>query len=1013
MKNKIKNIIYLIKKIFNGNTISEINFFLKFKKALFTLLFTTILLFCSLNVYAASYKFQELSFLNLGDINVVYDDGDDTSLDLSDYPFVSKSPQIIGFDSLYNSKKDFINYYGEIPYVYKLFAEKQDDDSLDGLRYYNGFTIGRQDRLWSRANISDIKNNGIIITDIKSKDATSEDKLGTINSAIKTSSEDLHLKALTVKHGSFEWLRGLGFTIMNGINSLFMLIVNLLISLKGLNLGTILSSIDKSGSFAKQLSTIFLINPDTNDVSPFLVIGLILFLISFVALCFNMVKGKESARKAINELGFLILAVIIAAIFLIPSNVNKISSTGLDFLTSLSNEIATNSNSTTQVYKYATGETNKDNTYTQKGLIKKIYIDQIIATQFGYKVNQLDILNDDGTTSDFGNTNEVLKALQLTFGDDATLESMQVMVGNNCGTNNLGYYFWASNSPIKTTNDWKNNPVFNKKSGQPLVIGLGSSDRLLFTIDFLNNLRTVTTDNAIKQKIDKIMTRLEKPAYASAVVNILGVFLNNVALSYGLFMIIIFCMIGQVIVVFGSYCMVVMPTLYLFKQTRSTARKMLYTYLFSFLRYLIGCALFNVILTISVLLSQQGFGGVILSCLISVMMGYFGPNLLKELNLYLMRIERSKGGAPMMSGVYHKLDNIYGKHTVSGRHNAKRNRYKVNADGTLTNDKTFGDKIQDGIKRGENPFSNNGDPISQTGINPFGEKRKEYKKNKALDIIEENKNKNDKNRFNNYAYDENDKSIQEVKNKGVNEDLLNKLNQLNNNNSSGGNTLNNGKGLNLNISTSNDNLFDEDELDNLSKDINIENNEKSEISQQRAKEIIKQNKKDQKEAKRQASKQTAAINAAGYIPIIGKSIQQHMVEEIKTKEKTKQEVMDEMVKIGSTSNMSLSADELYDLATNNILQNTDNRSKQGRGKALEEAKNKITQKDIQQMKQKITDNQIARNKAKNQKDAAELNQTIKNMEVKNSPYGIQMNNETKNGLKLKLKTNNNNNNNNN
>ena len=94
-------------------------------------------------------------------------------------------------------------------------------------------------------------------------------------------------------------------------------------------------------------------------------------------------------------------------------------------------------------------------------------------------------------------------------------------------------------------------------------------------------------------------------------------------------------MLGQLIVVLGSFCMVVMPPLMLFKDTRDLARRMLWTYLLGFLRYLVGSVLFNAIIAVAVMMAARGIASMLVSIIICFIMGKFGFQMMQEINMYI------------------------------------------------------------------------------------------------------------------------------------------------------------------------------------------------------------------------------------------------------------------------------------------------------------------------------------------------------------------------------------------
>lgn len=675
------------------------------KKIKLTIILSFMILIISFSVVLASgSNFQLPLFLNKYE---VYTGGSNYSPNYSNYPFNKNTVKAIGFDVLYGSDKVFLKYKGEVPY------ETSKEDYAKKYRVYNGNKINTLPRPFSNEIISD-------------KD-------------LIPSNKNPHIWAMTTSSSYFGGIGEIGLSIVVFINYIFTMIINLMITLKSFDVSTIVSTIDSGGTFSKLLASLFLIDNESGAISPLLIFSLLLFIISFISLSFKAINGKKSLRNIMPELGFFIISIAIASIFLNTGNASILSKTGTDFITAFGNKITTSSNSSSSIFEYNTGNADIDRNETQRGIISKTYIDQCISGQFGYNINDLYIANDAGLGS-FGTKDEVQEAMTKTFGIGSSEDSMSVstdIYGKN-KINNLGYYLWAANSGVAIYNGTGNiNPIYYT-SGSSTLVHTGSSDRILYVIDFLSNVRKIqetkgSTGMVIVNKVDRIMNNLTNPDYSAAMANIFAVTIQNIALSYALLAIAIFEIIGRMIIVFGSYCMVVLPILILFKGTRSTAKKMCWSYMIGFLRYLIGSALFNTIIIISTLLAQQGFMGIIISAILCFILGKFGPNIIKEINAQITSFGRGKElGA--MSNMYHKMDRGLDKY--SNKNKRQNKGFVLNDNGDIERDKSSFEKIQEGLRKGENPFE------TEAGINPFGKKRNLYKKDQ-IDKFNSNEKIND------------------------------------------------------------------------------------------------------------------------------------------------------------------------------------------------------------------------------------------------------------------------------
>lgn len=643
---------------------------LKIKTLLSILIILVTFLAVAIPAYAAGSNFHKPSFLNRYEVS---SGASSYSPNTSSYPFNSNETTAIGFDALYDSSKGFWEYKGEVP------DKIADEDDWKSFRTYNGKKIDGVFRKWSDESLD-------------------EDLL-------KPDSEDLHIYAMTYSTSFFGNMFGsIGLALINGINWIFTQIINLMITLKSFNIADMVSALDNSGELSDLLSKIFLIDQDTGNLSPLMLFGLLTFVGSLAFMAFKVLKGDLSLRKVATEVSFFVLAVAITAIFMTSTNAATIAGVGTDFMTKLANNVVGSASDSTSIFIYNTGNSSMDNSNTQRAIIKKTYIDQLINAQFGYSVNDLYIKDANGN-SDFGDIELVEDAIKEVF-SKGNIDSLAVATdidGNN-KINNLGYYLWAANSNVRIyagengVKEQKNNKPAFYTSGNNAVVRTGSSDRTLFVVDFLNAVkRQDGQTDAIKNKCDKILNNLCQPSYGIAIANVFVVALQNIMLSWASFAIIIFTVIGQLIITLGAFCLVVIPMLLVYGPTRRVASGMMYTYLLGFLRYLIGSALFNSMIAITTILSQQGLNGILVSMVLCFILGKYGPTLIKELNLALTSLGRGKE-LRFMSKMYWGMNNAMGNWQKS-KDARRRNRFIIGEDGKMHNDQTVGDKVATGLRR--------------------------------------------------------------------------------------------------------------------------------------------------------------------------------------------------------------------------------------------------------------------------------------------------------------------------
>lgn len=970
-------------------------------------IFTLFVCVNTITVMAAGSNFQMPLFLDKYD---VYDGGSSYTPNYSDYPFNKNTVTAIGFDKLYDTDKSFFKYKGEVP---KSLADNK-DDKYDDFRTYDGDKIDGNPRPWSNYTKEELEANGVKFDDKQN---------------LKADSTDPHIWAMTVSTSWFS-LGSIVLAIVGAINWLFTMIVNLMISFKSFNIASLIDSLDGAGTLSKQLSQIFLIDPNTGSMSPFLIFGLVVFVFSFIALAIGVIKGRKSGRNVVSEFGFFVLAILIAGMYFNTTNAQSVSKIGIDFMTSLANNITSSASDSTSIFMYSTGDDYLDNSSTQRALISKTYIDQLINAQFGYNVNELYLINPDGSDGSFGTKQNIQDAMKATFGDEASADSMSVVTDTNGEhkINNLGYYLWAANTGVAIydgTNQTK--PAFYT-SGSKTLIRTGSSDRMLYVVDFLSNLREIhkEADNkAMIAKIDTIMKHLTSPNYWSAVSNVFAVTIQNAALAFALFTIAIFAILGQMIITFGSYCMIIMPTLLLFNGTRPTAKKMMWSYLLGFLRYLIGSALFNTIIVVSTLLSQQGFMGIIISAVACLLLGKFGPNLIMEINMQITQLGRGKE-LRFMSNVYHGMDKGFGKYTNSARKMRNKQALILNEDGNVEQAGSFGDRVQEGIQKGENPFA------KEKGWNPFGEKRKKYQEQ-----MQDNWDGKQKVEGDHILWDKNEESGQNgetVNNQQNNENpeqnnsrnLINdESNQINNVNTGLGNTvlddavsknndiqnidnlddemvpaesnLREGRSLlgdeiedidnenersiveneqkPINVRKNNDDDIKIDNIEYGNDNLNFDNGQNDEVEEIDPKTKIK----DEKASERNLKLKNAGLKTVNKVPVVGPTLNKHIANKMAQTAKDKKIIKDTIEKKVVESNDKITLNQAFESAKDEILNDVSKSSHKTRIKSLNKAKESLNQKDVTQMKKNIN---LKKKEIKEKEELLEAAKVIKSSKEK-------------------------------
>ena len=576
--------------------------------------------------FGAGGSFQEVPLLS--DRFKIMENTDNYTPNQNIWPFDDDANNIrsVGIDKLYGNDKNLIQYLGEIPYDIAF------DKKTKKYRVFMSSEIDGDVRPWSDENSE--SHHGFDKNNVTPEEAYNQN--------------DLHLLAMikSKKAGSKVF-----FDIVFFLAKVMSLPLELAILIKSIDITYILEILDDQGTIAKMFNTLFLFDPDTGAVSPFLVLSLIMFIISCGFLVFKMLKGHGALRPVLEEMGWLLLAILIASlsIFNASSGNNELAGIAVNFADKLSNTITTSSSANGSLYLYNTGNPNKDSQATQSALIKQPFIETLIELQFGEKVEELQL-----GEGKFGNFED--QALEWTFNRENFNDNNFKVSNGEYTTNNLGYYWWAANSNVD-----------EKRPLTQGTVNMATSDRILYIVDFLNNLRKLDSSNIeLVGKIDNMMSHIEAPRYGDGILSVFMLGLLSLSETYALLIITIFLTIGKLIVSIGLFAVPILPGLMLFDKTRSLVKKLCKTYFTGFLRVIIGLLMFNLVISLAIIFSQRGIGGILLGILICLAIGKLAPRLMIEITKRLQRQEIE----PMMA-----LNNLVTKSSSSIINNRQeRNR---------------------------------------------------------------------------------------------------------------------------------------------------------------------------------------------------------------------------------------------------------------------------------------------------------------------------------------------------
>ena len=661
-----------------------------------------LLIMISLSIHSASAASFKEAGLFSSKYNVL-NGLDHYSPILSQYPFNEETINEIGFPHLYGNSKGPTQYTGEIPIG---LSEK---DELKGYFTSKSIQINGINRSWK------IEEN-----------------------KIKVGSDDVHLRALETHPGVTLGPSGIGYTIISFFDNISRYPLDFLFMIKGIDMNVVLDSIDSSGEFKRSFKNMFLFNEDGN-MSPILGFTLIAFTMSIALSMKKVISGARPFYALWNEFKYLLLALILVGVSYSDLGVTNLSKNGLNLITTFANEFVMDKDNSTGLYNYNTRNITIDANMSQYALIKKKDIESDIMTAFGVEMSELDLGKEN-----FG-VNEA-QAIADTFAEPYTLDqlleglddkqksgyskndiykSREDFIVSNGGTtvNNLGYFWYATNSLVKTTN-------ISDSFGNRNYIESDPHSGILLIVDFLNHARKYAKENSeweVVGRIDSIINSMVIPNYnRGMVLKLISVFVN-IFLFLCLFTVSMFTLLGQVIVMLGPFLIPILVSMFLFPQTRRLGSDFVKTYCMSFFRVFIGLAIFNIVVSLVVTLSLQGTNGAFLAGILAFLLSRKLPNILEGMNRRLQRHESEF--SRKFTGQFNNITNSMRRNNLSAKFN---NRIL---------DRLRRNKSDDKVASTKNMDSNNGNGKTKgdiSGLNPVSRANE----NDNLEINKKNTDKN-------------------------------------------------------------------------------------------------------------------------------------------------------------------------------------------------------------------------------------------------------------------------------
>lgn len=433
-------------------------------------------------------------------------------------------------------------------------------------------------------------------------------------------------------------LGSVGFSILSWVNGLIGWFIGLALNLAYIPVQNIADSMGL-GSLLKNIQNLFLYNYDTKSWSPIFIFAAIAFTVGLIgALISRLTSGSISLMELLKELGFAIIAIIV--FWMAPHALdiqNSLLSTAdkfVDAVADLSSQGNTNPLINLAHYNFNNSRlSDSQQCATDQATAQINYVSVVIAQQFG--VSSIKELNYDDNTvqANWGITSEQMNKVLNSIAVDVNGRTDGAISVNNGKdeVKNIGVWWYASMTNTNPRQPFYIGDVAINQDGKTTTIKApktwtGDTDNLFFTVDFIAG---VDAQAGGTEKTQKIMTTFQSPGYDTF--SLLFVIMSNIMLVWVLLVCALLAGGGKIIFTAGIVCVPILPPLILIKQTRTTAKQLLVTWIGGLLKIIVGLAGLKLALYINVLLFDAGFVGRILDIVILFFMAKKYPELAKSI----------------------------------------------------------------------------------------------------------------------------------------------------------------------------------------------------------------------------------------------------------------------------------------------------------------------------------------------------------------------------------------------
>ena len=409
-----------------------------------------------------------------------------------------------------------------------------------------------------------------------------------------------------------------------GLTRITAKVISFLIMAKNIEVSTILEALrldDLNNLFNK-----IFIQDENGNITIFLALGLIGFIFAIVGYVRHYATGSSKKSSLRDIFLFLFLGFALIGMSLSGNSVN-VAKNGANLVSSLI-YAATDTDSNASLFKTEDKLTGtqvvKSQTiaYTETSKLNKALIDAQICMQFG--VDDINKLSTQGMNVG-GLSDAYTKVTSL-----------------NGGSGNLGYYFWAINSPVDMVSVSSDNLKVGNTKGS-----LKSSATELQMNEFITDLQKLYNNNAdsgTRTKLKTMVLNLADPRPATAAAKFIIIFLIFLFLTLALVKLVFKIVLAKVLVGGSILALPIAGPLFISnnKKLIDTAKMLTFTFFSFSIQVLVLSIIFDlVIYVIGMLIGTSDILNLIITLVLVIGLWMWMPKIMALLDELFSKIDSS------------------------------------------------------------------------------------------------------------------------------------------------------------------------------------------------------------------------------------------------------------------------------------------------------------------------------------------------------------------------------------